>query len=129
DSGFRDYYHDRVVGIIRDSGVDALWVDTHLSYAQQLRPPDHTARLAALYRDFIRAGAKHLSVEGDASAFGSYGIGIDDDWEKEWGKVPEPDLYYGSAMHAGSMAPGLYMRHFRRYVAAGAPWVIDWDFL
>src|SRR6185295_10382921 len=24
---------------------------------------------------------------------------------------------------------GLYLGHFRHYVAAGAPWIINWDFL
>lgn len=129
DTGFRDYFHDRVVGVVREFGLDGLWLDTHLSYAQQARPPDHNVRLAALYRDFLKAGATHLSVEGDASALASYGIAIGDDWEKEWGKVPNPDLYYDSRMQCGSIDPRFWRTHFRRYVAAGAAWVVDWDFL
>jgi hypothetical protein len=85
--------------------------------------------LARIYNDFIKAGAQHLLVEGDASAFGSYAIGISDDWEQQWGKVPDPDLYYGAMLGCGSMNPRFYLTHFRRYVAAGAPWIIDWDFL
>jgi hypothetical protein len=129
DTGFRDYYRDRVAGTVRTFGLDGLWLDTHLSYAQQLRPPDHGVRLAALYREFVKAGSTHLNVEGDASAFGSYGIAIGDDWEKVWGKVPDPDLYYGSSMHCGSIDPRFWRSHFRRYVAAGAAWAVDWDFL
>lgn len=129
DSGFRDYFRDRVVGIVREFGLDGLWVDTHLSYAQQARPLDHHVRLAALYQDFVKAGATHLTVEGDASAFGAYGIAIGDEWEKEWGKVPDPDLYYGSSMQGGSVDARFWHNHFRRYVAAGAAWVVNWDFL
>jgi hypothetical protein len=129
DSGFHDYFRDRVVDVVRRFGLNGLWVDTHLSYAQQTRPPDHGAKLAMIYRDFIKAGARHLLVEGDASAFGAYAIAIDDDWKKEWGKVPEPDLYYGAVLAAGSMDPHFYLSHFRRFVASGAPWIIDWDFL
>src|SRR4029434_1318957 len=76
DSGFRDYYVDRVARTVRQFGLDGLWLDTHLSYAQQLRPADHSARLAAVYQEFIKAGASRLIVEGDASAFGSFGIAI-----------------------------------------------------
>jgi hypothetical protein len=129
DTGFRDHFRDRVVRVVRQFGLNGLWLDTHLPYAQQARPPDHNVRLAALYQDFLKAGATHLSTEGDASAFGSYAIGIGDDWEKEWGKVPNPDLYYGSSMHCGSTSPRFWRTHFRRYVAAGAAWVVDWDFL
>jgi len=129
DSGFRDYYVDRVAGAVRKFGLNGLWVDTHLSYAQQSRPIDHSVLLAAVYREFIKAGATQLAVEGDASAFGAYGIAIGDDWQKEWGKVPEPDLYYESSMHCGSMDPRFWRGHFRRYVASGAAWVVDWDFL
>jgi hypothetical protein len=129
DTGFHDYFRDRVVDVVRRFGLDGLWLDTHLSYAQQARPPIHAARLAQMYCDFARDGARHLLVEGDASAIGSYAIAIGDDWEKEWGKVPEPDLYYGAMLAAGSMNPGFYLNHFRRYVAAGAPWIINWDFL
>ena len=129
DSGFRDHFVDRVAGAVRRFGIDGLWVDTHLSYAQQSRPPDHAARLAGVYRELIRAGASHLVVEGDASAFGAHGIAIGDEWEKEWGEVPPPDLYYGSSMRCGSIVPGFWREHFRRYVAAGAAWVVDWDFL
>jgi len=129
DSGFREYYVGRVAGIVREFGLDGLWVDTHLSYAQQNRPADHGARLAAVYRELINAGARHFSVEGDASAFGSYGIAIGDDWEKEWGKVPDPELYFGSSLQSGSIDPRFWRAHFRRYVAAGAAWVVDWDFL
>ena len=100
-----------------------------LSYAQQAHPPDHAARLAQMYCDFARAGARRLLVEGDASAIGSYAIAIGDDWEKEWGKVPEPDLYYGATLAAGSINPRFYLDHFRPCVAAGAPWTINWDFL
>jgi hypothetical protein len=129
DTGFRDYFRDKLVGVVREFGLDGLWMDTHLSYAQQSRPADHSVRLAALYQDFVKAGAAQLSVEGDASAFGSYGIAIGDDWLKEWGKVPDPELYYGSRMQCGSVDPQFWRTHFRRYVAAGAAWVVDWDFL
>jgi hypothetical protein len=129
DSGFRDYFRDRVVDAVRRFGLDGLWVDTHLSYAQQARPADHAGRLAGIYSDLINAGARNLLVEGDASAIGSYGIAIGDDWEKESSKVPEPGLYYGAMLAAGSMNPRFYLNHFRRYTAAGAPWIIHWDFL
>lgn len=125
DTGFHDYFRDRVVDAVRRFGLKGLWLDTHLSYAQQTRPPDHAAKLAAIYRDFIKAGAQHLLVEGDASAIGTYAIAISDDWDK----VPDPDLYYGAMLAGGSMDPQFYLSHFRRYVAAGAPWIIDWDFL
>jgi len=129
DSGFHDYYRDSVTRVIRQFGLDGLWLDSHLSYAQQTNPPDHAVRLAAIYRDFLQAGARHLLMEGDASAFGSYSIAIGDDWEKAWGKMPEPDLYYGAMLMAGSMEPQFYLKHFRRWTAAGAPWAISWDFL
>lgn len=129
DSGFHDYFHERIADVVKRFGFDGLWLDTHLSYAQQMRPPDHAAKLARLYADFVKAGARDLLVEGDASALGSYAIAIDDDWQKEWGKIPEPDLYYGSMLAAGSINPRLFLDHFRRYVAAGAPWILDWDFL
>ena len=129
DTGFHDYFRDRVTDTIKRFGLDGLWIDTHLSYAQQARPADHAAKLAQMYCDFASAGARHLLVEGDASAIGSYAIAIGDDWEKGSGKLPEPDLYYGSMLAAGSMDPHFYLKHFRRYVAAGAPWIIDWDFL
>src|SRR6185503_4529110 len=129
DSGFHDYWRDRTADVVRRFGIDGLWVDTHLSYAQQSRPPNHSSLLADIYRDFIKAGARHLLVEGDASAFGGYAIAMDDDWEQQWGKIPDPDLYYGAMLSAGSMNPGLYLGHFRHYVAAGAPWIINWDFL
>jgi hypothetical protein len=82
-----------------------------------------------LYRDLVRSGARQFVVEGDASAIGAYGIGIGDDWQQEWGKIPAPELFYGSSLMAGSMDPQFYLQHFRRYVACGAAWVIDWDFL
>jgi hypothetical protein len=129
DSGFRDYYVDRITDAVRRFGLDGLWLDTHLSYAQQSRPPEHGALLAAVYQEFVKAGASHLVVEGDASAFGSYGVGIGDEWEKEWGSVPDPDLYYGANMACGSIDPAFWRAHFRRYVAAGAAWVVGWDFL
>jgi len=129
DTGFHDYFRDRVVEVVKRFGIDGLWLDTHLAYAQQMRPADHAARLARMYVDFARAGARQLLVEGDASAIGSYAIAIGDDWEKEWDKVPAPDLYYGAMLAAGSMNPRFYLNHFRRYVAAGAPWIIHWDFL
>jgi len=129
DTAFRDYYRDQVIGSVRRFGLDGLWVDTHLAYAQQSCPADHSARLAEIYHDFIKAGARHLIVEGDASAIGAYGIAIGEDWQTVWGKMPEPDLYYGSTLMCGSMNPGFYLDHFRRYVASGAVWVIDWDFL
>ena len=66
-----------------------------------------------------------MIVEGDASALGSYGIGIDE----SWGKIPSPDLYYNSTMLGWGNDPELYLRHFRRYVAAGAAWAVSWDFL
>ncbi|HZO83952.1 MAG TPA: hypothetical protein VFC26_01985, partial [Verrucomicrobiae bacterium] len=129
DTGFYDYFRNSVVDVVRQFGLSGLWLDTHLSYAQQMRPPDHGARLAAIYRDFIKAGAQHLLVEGDASALGTYSIAIGDDWKKQGDKIPGPDLYYGSMLACGSMDPRLYLNHFRRYVAGGAPWIIDWDFL
>lgn len=129
DSEFRDYYRDSITRVIRQFGFDGVWLDTHLSYSQQTDPPDHAARLAEIYRVLIEAGARHLLVEGDASAFGSYSIAIGDDWEKAWDKMPEPDLYYGAMLMAGSMEPQFYLRHFRRWTAAGAFWAIDWDFL
>jgi hypothetical protein len=129
DSGFQDYWRERVVDVTRRFGFAGLWLDTHLAYAQQSRPPDHNARLASTYSDFIKAGAKHLLMEGDASAFGSYAIGIGEDWEQQGRKVPDPDLYYGAMLACWSMNPRVYLNHFRRYVAAGAPWIIDWDFL
>lgn len=129
DSGFHNYWRDRVVDVVQKFGLNGLWLDTHLSYAQQSRPPDHGARLGEVYADFIKAGARHLLVEGDASVFGSYAIAISDDWEKAWGKMPEPDLFYGAMLMAGSMEPHFYLEHFRRWTAAGAPWVINWDFL
>jgi predicted amidohydrolase len=129
DSGFHDYWRGRVVNVVRRFGFDGLWLDTHLSYAQQSRPPTHGAKLSTIYRDFIKAGARRLLVEGDASVFGSYTITIADEWEKEWGKVPNPDLYYGATLAAGSMNPAFYLANFRRYVAAGAPWILNWDFL
>jgi hypothetical protein len=114
---------------VRAFGLDGLWMDSHLPYAQQARTSDHAARLAALYRDFIRAGARHLIVEGDASALGAYGIGIGDDWQDAFGKIPEPDLYYGSTLLGWSTDPRVYVDHFRRFAAAGALWVVNWDFL
>ncbi len=128
-SGFRVYFRDRLVGAIRRFGLDGLWMDSHLAYAQQVRPPDHGALLAGIYRDFIGAGARQLIMEGDASVLGSYGIGIGEEWQREWGRIPSPDLYYGSTLSAGAMEPGFYRRHFRRYVASGAAWALDWDFL
>lgn len=74
DGGFRDYWRDRVVDVVRRFDFDGLWLDTHLSYAQQAIPPTHCGRLAAIYSDFIKAGAGHLLAEGDASVFGSYAI-------------------------------------------------------
>jgi hypothetical protein len=127
--GFHDYYRERIVGAVRAFGLDGLWMDSHLPYAQQARTSDHAARLAALYRDFIRAGARHLIVEGDASALGAYGIGIGDDWQDAFGKIPEPDLYYGSTLLGWSTDPRVYVDHFRRFAAAGALWVVNWDFL
>jgi hypothetical protein len=44
-------------------------------------------------------------------------------------RLAENDLYYGAVLAAGSMNPRFYLNHFRRYVAAGAPWIINWDFL
>lgn len=129
DSGFRDYYAGQVAGVVRTFGLDGLWLDSHLAYAQQTAPRDHAMRLAAIYREFIRAGAAQLYVEGDASVFGSYGIGVGDEWVTEWGKVPDPELYYDSSMRCGSIDPHFWRTNFRRYVASGAAWVIDWDFL
>lgn len=70
DTGFHDYFRDRVIDVVRRFGLDGLWLDTHLSYAQQARPPDHAARLAQMYGDFARAGARHLLVEGDRDPIG-----------------------------------------------------------
>jgi hypothetical protein len=128
-TGFGDYYRQQVVRTVRDFGLDGLWLDSHLSYAQQYHPPDHAARLLDTYRQFIRAGARHLMVEGDASAIGTYGIGIGEGWKQSWGQVPGPDLYYGATLMCGANEPRFYLEHFRRYVASGAMWVIDWDFL
>jgi hypothetical protein len=125
DTGFSDYFRDRITGVVRKFGLDGLWLDTHLAYAGQTWNRPNSARLAAIYRSFIQAGARQLIVEGDASAIGSYGIGIDDDW----GEIPAPELFYGSTMAAGSLDPQFYLRHFRRYVASGAAWTLDWDFL
>src|SRR4030095_7003781 len=69
DSGFRDYYVDRVARTVRQFGLDGLWLDTHLSYAQQLRPADHSARLAAVYQEFIKAGAPRRNGGGGRLGF------------------------------------------------------------
>jgi hypothetical protein len=124
-TGFGDYFRDRSLAAIETFGFDGLWMDSHLSCAGQPRDRPNSQRLAALYCDYIRAGARQLIVEGDASVFGSYGIGIDE----SWGQIPSPDLYCNSTMLGWGNDPSLYLRHFRRYVAAGAAWVVSWDFL
>jgi len=128
-SGFHDYYRDRVTDAVRRFGMDSLWLDSHLGYAQQWQQPRHAARLAALYLDFIKAGAKHLLVEGDASALAGYSVLIGDDTLRWWKQVPDPDLFLGANLQAGFADPRFYREHFRRFAAAGAPWVVDWDFL
>ena len=130
DSGFHDYWRDRVTDVIQRFGLRRPVAGrAPVLCAGNPRPPDHGARLAGIYADFVRAERRHLFVEGDASGFGSYAIAIGDDWEKEWGKVPDPDLYYGAMLSCGSTDPHFYLAHFRRYVAAGAPWILSWDFL
>ncbi len=128
-SGFHGYYRDRIAGVVRKFGLDGLWMDSHLGYAQQYQSPGHAARLAEIYRDFIRAGARQFIVEGDASVLGTYGIGIDDSWKQEWGKIPDPDLYYGATLMGWFHDPRLHQEHFRRWMAAGATWVVSREFL
>jgi hypothetical protein len=125
ESGFGEYFRDRVAGAIRTYGFDGAWMDSHLSGAGQPPAKPNSARLAAIYREFIKAGARHMIVEGDASVFGGYGIGIDE----SWGRIPEPDLYLDSNLLGWGNDPELYTRHFRRWVAAGAAWVVAWDML
>ena len=129
NTGFHDYFRDRLAGVVREFRLDGLWMDSHLAYAQQFQSPAHGVKLAAVYHRFLQAGARNLIFEGDASAFGSYGIAIGEDWEKAWGKMPSAELYYGATLMAGSMSPQFYLAHARRFFAAGAPWVISWDFL
>jgi hypothetical protein len=124
-TGFRDYYGRRVLSVIREFKLDGLWMDSHLPYPAQPRDNPHADKLARLYVEFIKAGAAQLIVEGDASAIGAYGIGIDE----SWGDIPEPDLFYDSMMLGWGNDPALYTRHFRKYVAAGAAWVVAWDTL
>jgi hypothetical protein len=129
DTGFYRYFLERITGAIRSTGLGGLVLDTHLSYAQQKWDRSQNEKLAALYQSFIQAGAKHLIVEGDASVFGAYGIAIGDDWKKEWGGIPDPDLYYGSTLMGGFNDPRLHRSHFRHYVASGAAWAVTWEFL
>ncbi|MBI3882144.1 MAG: hypothetical protein HY301_19050 [Verrucomicrobia bacterium] len=129
DSGFRDYYRERVVGAVKQFGFDGLWLDTHLGYAQQWHRPQHGAQLASLYLDFIRAGARQLLVEGDAAALGAYSVFLTDDHARGWKNFAEPELFLGASIQAGFSEPRFYREHFRRFAAAGAPWVVDWDFL
>ncbi|MGH9362021.1 MAG: hypothetical protein ACRD2T_08895, partial [Thermoanaerobaculia bacterium] len=128
-TGFADYFRGRFLQVIRGYGLDGLWLDSHLAYAQQHQSPSHGARLAAIYRDFIEAGAKLLVIEGDASALGSYGVQIGEDWVEQWGKIPDPDLYYGATLTSGFTDGRLHRQHFRRYVASGAAWAVSREFL
>jgi hypothetical protein len=128
DSGYHDYFRDRIAGVIRRMQLDGLWLDSHLAYAQQQRP-NHGAKLAAIYREFVLAGAKHLIAEGDASVLGSYGIAIDESWGKEWGGMPSPELYYGSSLVGSFDDPQQWTRHFRAFAAHGALWIVPWDAL
>jgi hypothetical protein len=124
-TGFGEYWRSGVLSAVRTFQLDGLWMDSHLPYPAQPRDRPHAAALARAYVEFARAGAVQMIVEGDASALGSYGIGIDESWER----IPEPDLFYDSTMLGWGNDPTLYTRHFRRYVAAGAAWVVSWDVL
>jgi len=128
DSGFADYFRERISAVTRQFGFDGVWMDTHLSYAQQTNPADHAARLLRVYQDLIKAGARHFLVEGDASAFGAYAIGINEEWIQQWGRMPEPDLYYGAELVGGGIDPQFYSRYARQWFGAGAPWVLEWQF-
>lgn len=122
NSGFADYFRERVSAVTRQFGFDGVWMDTHLSYAQQTTPADHAARLLRIYQDLSKAGARHFLVEGDASAFGAYAIGINEEWIQQWGKMPDPDLYYGAELVGGGIDPRLYSRYARQWFGAGTPW-------
>ena len=37
-SGFGNYFRDRIVGVIRQFELDGVWMDSHLSFAQQQKP-------------------------------------------------------------------------------------------
>lgn len=128
DTGFAGYFRERVTGAVKKFGFDGLWMDSHLPYAGQARPPDHGARLASLYRDFIKAGARQFLVEGDASAIGACSILMSDEWA---GRLAATDLELlsGSALVTGTIDAQVILRHFRRMAAGGAPWMVDWDFL
>jgi hypothetical protein len=128
-SGFGGYFRDRTTHVIATFGFEGVWMDSHLSYAQQTSPPEHATLLTGLYRDLIRAGAQQFLVEGDASAIGSFAVGIDDDWLAQWGEMPEPDLYYGAQLVSGGVNPDFYRQYLRRWVAAGAPWTLEWNVL
>jgi hypothetical protein len=128
NTGFAEYFRGRFVEVIRKFDLAGLWLDSHLAYAQQ-QSPSHGARLAAIYRDFMQAGARHLIAEGDASVLGAYGVAIGEDWKVEWGKIPDPDLYYGATLMSGFLDGRLHREHFRRYVAAGAAWAVRREFL
>jgi hypothetical protein len=128
DSGFRDYFRDRIAGVVERTGLDGLWLDSHLAYAQQ-PPPHHGAQLAAIYREFVKAGAVHLIAEGDASVLGAYGIAIDESWSRDWGGMPSPELYYGSSLVGSFDDPEGWTRHFRAFAAHGALWIVPWEAL
>jgi hypothetical protein len=128
-TGFAEYFRGRFLGVIREFGLDGLWMDSHLAYAQQYQSSGHGAKLAAIYRDFAQAGAKVLIAEGDASALAAYGVGIGSEWEESWGKFPDPDLYYGATLMSGMTDGRLHRQHFRRYVASGAAWAVSREFL
>jgi hypothetical protein len=126
---FRDYFSGHLARAVREFGLDGLWMDTHLPYAQQWQKPDHAAKLAAVYLDLIRAGARQFMVEGDASGIGSYAVAMGNNWSKSGADQLDPDLWYGSSLQAGVMEPRFYRDHFRRCAAAGAALIVDWDFL
>jgi hypothetical protein len=129
DTAFHDYFTGRMGHAVREFGLNGLWMDTHLPYAQQWHKTGHAAKLAAVYRDLIRAGARQFLVEGDASAFGGYSVAIEVTWQKGASEALDPGLFYNSSLQAGSSNPRFYLDHFRRFTAAGAAWVVDWDFL
>lgn len=122
-TAFHDFYRRGILGAIREFKLDGLWLDSHLPYPAMPRENPHAAKLAALYGEFARAGATHLLMEGDASAIGSYGIGIDE----RWGKVPEPELLYNAELLGWPQTPRFFRDHFRTHVALGATWIVPWD--
>lgn len=129
DTEFAAYWGSRVAGVVQRSGLDGLWMDTHLPYAGQTRPADHGSRLAAAYASFIKAGARHLLVEGDASVIGGCAVLTDHQWLSQLREADDAGLLLGSSIVAAGADAARYSRHFRRSVACGAGWIVDWDFL